>query len=102
MNSLNPWRIEGQKTIIYEIMEKMRPDFISFPAGNLGNTSAFGKALIEMKEMGMIDYVPRLIAVQAEGASPFYNYINNHEETLHPVSGNGCKCHKNRKSGELY
>ncbi|KQB34846.1 threonine synthase [Acidiplasma aeolicum] len=85
LNSLNPWRIEGQKTIIYEIMEKMRPDFISFPAGNLGNTSAFGKALIEMREMGMIDYVPRLIAVQAEGASPFYNYINNHEETLHPV-----------------
>ncbi len=85
LNSINPWRIEGQKTIIYEIMEKMKPDFISFPAGNLGNTSAFGKALMEMKNMGMIDYAPGLIAVQAEGASPFYNFINNHEEILHSV-----------------
>jgi threonine synthase len=85
LNSLNPWRIEGQKTIIYEIMEKIRPDFISFPAGNLGNTSAFGKALIELKSLGIIDYVPRLVAIQAAGASPFYDYITGNLETIVPV-----------------
>lgn len=85
LNSLNPWRIEGQKTIIYEIMEKVKPDFITFPAGNLGNTSAFGKALMDLKALGVIDYVPRLVAIQAAGASPFYDYINGKEDTIHPV-----------------
>ncbi|MEM0139599.1 MAG: threonine synthase [Ferroplasma sp.] len=85
LNSLNPWRIEGQKTIIYEIMEDLEPDFISFPAGNLGNTSAFGKALMELKEMGRINKIPRLVAIQANGAAPFYNYINNKSEVMIPV-----------------
>lgn len=74
MNSINPWRIEGQKTITFEIMEKIREcDFISMPAGNLGNTAAAGKALKELKTLGVIEKVPRIVAVQAEGASPFYN-----------------------------
>lgn len=85
LNSLNPWRIEGQKTIIYEIMEKLKPDFITFPAGNLGNTSAFGKALMDLKSLGVIDNIPRLVALQASGASPFYDYINGHEDNIHPV-----------------
>ncbi len=85
LNSLNPWRIEGQKTIIYEIMEKESPDFISFPAGNLGNTSAFGKALMDLKSLGIINKIPRLVAIQAEGASPFYNYIKNKAENIIPV-----------------
>ena len=85
LNSLNPWRIEGQKTIIFEIMEKLEPDFISFPAGNLGNTSAFGKALMELKAMGKIKKIPELIAIQAEGASPFYDYINNRRDNIIPV-----------------
>jgi threonine synthase len=85
LNSLNPWRIEGQKTIIYEIMEKIKPDFISFPAGNLGNTSAFGKALMDLKSLGVIDKVPRLIAIQAEGASPFYEYMRGKHENIMPV-----------------
>lgn len=85
LNSLNPWRIEGQKTIIYEIMEKLKPDFISFPAGNLGNTSAFGKALMDLKALGMIDYVPKLIAIQAEGAAPFYEYIHDNRDHITPV-----------------
>ena len=85
LNSLNPWRIEGQKTIIFEIMEKLEPDFISFPAGNLGNTSAFGKALMELKSMDKIKKVPKLIAIQAEGASPFYDYINNKMDNIVPV-----------------
>ncbi len=85
LNSLNPWRIEGQKTIIYEIMEKLKPDFITFPAGNLGNTSAFGKALMDLKSLGVIDNIPRLVAIQAAGASPFYDYINGKEDAIHPV-----------------
>ena len=85
LNSLNPWRIEGQKTIIYEIMEKSKPDFISFPAGNLGNTSAFGKALMDLKSLGIIDYVPKLVAIQAEGAAPFYDYMHGNKDHIEAV-----------------
>ena len=77
LNSINPWRIEGQKTIIFELLEQLQwqvPDFIVVPAGNLGNTSAFGKALREAKELGLIDLLPRIISVQAEGAKPFADY----------------------------
>src|SRR5215210_293131 len=74
LNSINPFRIEGQKTIIFELLQQLAwraPDWIVFPAGNLGNTSAFGKALREAHEWGLISRVPRLAAVQAEGAAPF-------------------------------
>jgi threonine synthase len=74
VNSLNPFRLEGQKTIIldsYMQLGSQLPDWIIVPGGNLGNTSAFGKALIEMKALGLIDRVPRLAVIQAEGASPF-------------------------------
>ncbi|MCE5192731.1 MAG: threonine synthase [Candidatus Cryosericum sp.] len=74
VNSLNPFRLEGQKTIILDSffqLGQMLPDWIVVPGGNLGNTSAFGKALIEMKALGLIDRVPRLAVIQAEGASPF-------------------------------
>ncbi len=75
VNSLNPFRLEGQKTIIWEILEELAyvaPDWIVVPAGNLGNTSAFGKALAEAHAAGWIDKVPRLASVQAQGANPFY------------------------------
>jgi threonine synthase len=74
VNSVNPWRIEGQKTIITELLEQLdwsAPDWIVFPAGNLGNTAAFGKALTELRALDVIDRVPRLAAVQAQGAAPF-------------------------------
>src|SRR5450830_397585 len=74
VNSLNPFRLEGQKTIILDSffqLGQILPDWIVVPGGNLGNTSAFGKALIEMKALGLIDRVPRLAVIQAEGASPF-------------------------------
>ncbi|MFI5311867.1 MAG: threonine synthase [Gemmatimonadales bacterium] len=74
VNSLNPWRIEGQKTIVFELLQQLgwdSPDWIALPAGNLGNTSAFGKALREAKALGLIARVPRLLAVQAAGAAPF-------------------------------
>ncbi|MBI3682567.1 MAG: threonine synthase [Acidobacteria bacterium] len=75
LNSINPFRIEGQKSIMVELMDQRDwrvPDWIVLPGGNLGNTSAFGKALREMKEMGLIDRLPRLAVIQAEGAAPFY------------------------------
>ena len=74
LNSVNPFRLEGQKTIVLELLQQLLwdpPDWIVVPAGNLGNTAAFGKALEEARAWGVIDRVPRLAAVQAEGAAPF-------------------------------
>lgn len=74
LNSINPWRVEGQKTIVLEMLQQLgwdAPDFIVLPAGNLGNTAAFGKALREAFALGLIDRVPRLVSVQAAGAAPF-------------------------------
>jgi len=73
-NSLNPWRLEGQKTIVWELLAQLdwnTPDWIALPAGALGNTSAFGKALREALALGLINRLPRLLVVQAEGAAPF-------------------------------
>lgn len=75
LNSVNPFRIEGQKSIVFELLQQLdwrAPDWIALPAGNLGNTAAFGKALDELMRLGLIDRMPRLLAVQAAGASPFY------------------------------
>src|SRR5205823_14144379 len=74
LNSINPFRLEGQKTIVLELLQQLGwepPDWIVVPAGNLGNTAAFGKALREACEWGLISRVPRLAAVQAAGAAPF-------------------------------
>ncbi|HKF43281.1 MAG TPA: threonine synthase [Thermoanaerobaculia bacterium] len=74
LNSVNPFRIEGQKTIVFEALEQLLfdpPDWIALPAGNLGNTSAFGKALKEARELGLIPRLPRLACIQAAGANPF-------------------------------
>jgi threonine synthase len=74
LNSINPFRLEGQKTIVLELLQQLAwspPDWIVLPAGNLGNTAAFGKALREAREWGLIDRMPRLAAVQAAGAAPF-------------------------------
>jgi threonine synthase len=74
LNSVNPFRLEGQKTILLEALEQLgwnAPDWIALPAGNLGNTSAFGRALVEARALGLISRVPRLAAIQAAGANPF-------------------------------
>jgi threonine synthase len=84
LNSINPFRLEGQKTIIIEMMEQCSwkaPDWITLPGGNLGNTSAFGKALHELFESKLIDRIPRLAVIQAEGAAPFYNLFASTDET---------------------
>jgi threonine synthase len=74
LNSINPFRLEGQKTIVLELLQQLgwsSPDWIVLPAGNLGNTAAFGKALREAYAWGLISRMPRLAAVQAAGAAPF-------------------------------
>jgi len=74
LNSVNAFRLEGQKTIVLELLEQLdwnAPDWIALPAGNLGNTSAFGKALREAHAIGLIDRMPRIAAIQASGAAPF-------------------------------
>jgi threonine synthase len=75
LNSVNPWRLEGQKTIVFELLQQRGwdpPDWIVVPAGNLGNTAAFGKALEEARGLGLIRRLPRIAAIQAAGANPFY------------------------------
>ena len=75
MNSVNPFRLEGQKSIMYRVLEARDwevPDWIVVPGGNLGNCAAFGKAFDELLRLGLIDRVPRLAVVQAEGANPLY------------------------------
>lgn len=78
MNSLNPFRLEGQKTVMIGLFEQLDwkiPDRIVVPGGNLGNSSSYGKALMELKELGFIDKVPRLTIIQAAGASPLYRTL---------------------------
>ncbi len=88
LNSINPFRIEGQKSIMIELMEQRgwrAPHRIFLPGGNLGNCSAFGKALREMYDLGMISTMPKLMVVQATGASPFANLVRSHAKSLVPV-----------------
>jgi threonine synthase len=88
VNSINPWRVEGQKTIVFEMLQQLgydAPDWIALPAGNLGNISAFGKALREAFALGLITRVPRLLAVQAAGAAPFASSFAKHFSTHEPV-----------------
>ena len=78
LNSVNPYRIEGQKTAAIELMEQLEwepPDHIIVPGGNLGNSSAIGKALLEMRDLKLIDRLPKLSIIQAQGANPFYRTV---------------------------
>jgi threonine synthase len=75
MNSVNPFRLEGQKTIMYRVLEGLGwevPDWVIVPGGNLGNTSAFGKAFIELRELGLLNHMPRLAVINAAGANTLY------------------------------
>jgi threonine synthase len=85
VNSLNPFRIEGQKAIIFRILEYFNwnpPDWIVYPGGALGNISSCGKALMELYEWGWIKKIPRVLVVNATGANTFYQLVNGlFEET---------------------
>ncbi|MHA1310752.1 MAG: threonine synthase [Candidatus Helarchaeota archaeon] len=86
LNSVNPFRLEGQKSIIIEMLHQLNwevPDWIIVPGGNLGNSSAFGKALNELREIDFIDHLPRIAVIQAEGANPLYlSYLNEFERYI--------------------
>ena len=79
MNSVNPFRLEGQKSIMLRILEARDwnpPDWIIVPGGNLGNCSAFGKAYMELKELGLVKKVPRLAVINASGANTLHTLFN--------------------------
>ena len=86
VNSINPFRIEGQKTVAFELMEQLEwrvPDHLVVPGGNLGNSSAFGKGFRELMAAGLIDRQPKVTVIQAEGAAPFAHfYSDNAHETF--------------------
>ena len=90
LNSVNPYRIEGQKTAAIELLEQLAwepPGHIIVPGGNLGNSSALGKALLEMLELKLISRLPKLSIIQAQGANPFYRSIHEFGGTkLEPMS----------------
>ena len=89
LNSINPFRIEGQKTAMIEMLEQLNwqiPDYVVVPGGNLGNSSAFGKAFIELKNFGFIERTPRIVIVQAAGANPLARMWASGGKELHPVA----------------
>jgi len=89
LNSVNPYRVEGQKTVAFELLEQRgweAPDHIIVPGGNLANSSAIGKALREMKQLGFIARLPKISVIQAEGANPLVRSVReNGGERLIPV-----------------
>jgi threonine synthase len=87
-NSMNSLRIEGQKTISFEIIQQFNwevPDFVIVPGGNLGNVSAIGKGFQMFHDLGLIDKLPRLVCAQAERADPLYRSFLNGFKTFEPV-----------------
>lgn len=87
LNSFNPWRLEGQKTAGYEVVEQLGkvPDWVVVPVGNAGNISAIGKAFLELRELGVTKDVPRLVGVQASGAAPLAKAWASGRKRLEPV-----------------
>lgn len=89
LNSINPFRLMGQQSIVWELLMQRgwrAPDWIAFPAGNLGNCAAFGRALGVAHHLGFIDRLPRLLAVQAAGANPFAAAYRRGFDRLRPVA----------------
>src|SRR5262245_8842807 len=87
-NSMNSLRVEGQKTISFEIVQQMGwqvPDFVVAPGGNLGNLSAIGSGFLLMRELGLIDRLPRLVCAQTERANPLYRSYRENFAPLQPV-----------------
>jgi threonine synthase len=91
-NSMNSLRVEGQKTISFEIAQQLNwevPDFVVVPGGNLGNVSAIANGFVLMKQMGLVDRIPRLVVAQTERANPFYKaYVHGFERLDAMTAGN--------------
>jgi threonine synthase len=92
LNSVNPYRLEGQKTPALEIAEELDwevPDHVIVPGGNLANSSALGKAFLEMKHLGLVNRIPKISIIQAEGANPlFLSMLRSGGAALEPVKAN--------------
>ena len=92
LNSVNPYRLEGQKTPAFELVEQMEwqvPEHVIVPGGNLANSSALAKGFAEMHELGLIQRIPKISIIQAEGANPLYRSLQeNGGESLTPVVAN--------------
>ena len=89
LNSVNPYRLEGQKTPAMEIVEEMDwqvPEHLVVPGGNLANCAALGKGFMEMKQIGLIDRVPKISVIQAEGANPLYRWFNDASREMRAVT----------------
>lgn len=87
LNSINPFRLEGQKTIAFEVAESLgwkAPDVLVLPVGNAGNISAIYKGFKELKALGITDSIPRMCGIQAEGASPIVTAFNGKERDIQP------------------
>ena len=86
LNSMNPYRLEGQKTVAFEIMEQLDwrvPDHVVVPGGNLANSSALGKGFLELRELGLISTLPKISIIQAAGANPLVRTMReNHGREL--------------------
>jgi threonine synthase len=90
MNSVNPFRLEGQKSIMCRVLEGLDwqvPDWIVVPGGNLGNCSAFGKAFLELKALGLISRIPRLAVINAHGARTLDRIYNEQGIRWTPTAG---------------
>jgi threonine synthase len=89
LNSVNPYRLEGQKTAAIEIAEEFdwqAPDHLIVPGGNLANSAALGKGFLEMAQLGLLTKVPKISVVQADGANPLYrSFLDSDGQELHPV-----------------
>lgn len=88
LNSINPFRLEGQKTIALELLEQCGwqvPDCVVVPGGNLGNSAALGKGFAEAYKVGLVNRMPKLFIIQAAGADPLYRLLNGLDDTKPPV-----------------
>jgi threonine synthase len=89
LNSVNPYRLEGQKTPAFEMVEQMDwqvPEHIIVPGGNLANSAALGKGFMEMHQLGLISRVPKISIIQAEGANPLYRWFTDANRIMKPVT----------------
>ncbi|MEJ5292559.1 MAG: threonine synthase [Candidatus Methanosuratincola sp.] len=87
LNSINPWRLEGQKTLAFELVDQLGhvPEFVAVPMGNCGNISAIWKGFVELEGAGLIREKPRMFGVQAAGAAPVVEMLRKNLERLSPV-----------------
>jgi len=88
LNSINPYRLEGQKTIAFEICDQLNgepPDRVVVPVGNAGNISAIWKGFTEFNKLGLVKRLPKMVGIQAEGAAPIAKAVKNGKDAIVPV-----------------